>query len=334
MSSTSSSNLSDKSKVTFPVRAARLSSNPQVSFGLPVWNAAKYLPRLFDSLLAQDFCDFEVVVSDNASDDRTPEICEEYIRLGLPLRYYRNSENIGQIPNFNRVLDLARGKYFRWIGSDDWLDASYTRKCVEQLDANPEIVGVTTYQDHVTDDGHRDYQEYNGERLDSPLPHVRFRRMVWFMTAHYGYIDPIYTMMRRDMLMATHKIQPVPRMDQVLSVEISLFGAFAHIPECLAHRRREYLSRSVTSEELSQRYQPGTTKNLVDPMLGVAEEFGRVVWTAPISMREKLLCMGAVIQFAWTRTGRRIFFQTRDFVRSVRRSLLLTRKKPTTPIVE
>ena len=291
-----------------------------VSFGLPAYNAQKYLRRLFDSLLAQDYSNFEVVVSDNASDDRTPEICQEYISRGLPVRYHRNSENIGQIANFNQVLEMARGRYFRWIGSDDWLEPSYTRQCVEQLETDSELVGVTTYQDHITDEGERHYQEYTGKRLDSPIPQIRFRQMVWFMTAHYGYIDPIYTMMRRDMLIATQKIRPVPRMDQVLSVEISLLGAFGHIPQCLSHRRREDFSRT-TAKELSGRYQPGTKKNLVDPILGVAAAFGSVVWKSNLNASAKLSCLEAIVRFSWKRASRKFYLQAREIAGSLRRRL-------------
>lgn len=291
-----------------------------VSFGLPVYNAQKYLRRLFNSLLAQDYSNFEVVVSDNASTDSTPDICKEYISRGLPIRYHRNSENIGQIANFNRVLELSRGRYFRWIGSDDWLETSYTGQCVEQLEAHPEQVGVTTYQDHITDEGERDYQEYTGKRLDSPLPHLRFRQMVWFMTAHYGYIDPIYTMMRRDMLMTTQKIRPIARMDQVLSVEIALLGAFGHIPQCLSHRRREDFSRT-SAEELSGRYQPGTKKNLVDPILGVATAFGSVVWKSNLNTSAKLSCLEAIVEFTGKRASRKFYLHGRAIARSLRRRL-------------
>ncbi|MBE9042607.1 glycosyltransferase family 2 protein [Oscillatoriales cyanobacterium LEGE 11467] len=287
---------------------------------MPLYNAERYLPRLFDSLLAQDYSNFEVVVSDNASDDRTPEICQNYIRRGLPVRYHRNPSNIGQIDNFNCVLKLSRGKYFRWVGSDDWFDASYTRKCVEQLEARPDIVGVTTYQDHITDEGNRYYQEYTGKRLESPIPHLRFRQMVWFMTAHYGYIDPIYTMMHREMLLKTHKIRPVPRMDQVLSVEIALLGAFEHIPECLSHRRREDFSRT-TSKALSDRYQPGTQKNLIDPIVGVASAFGAVVWASDLKILEKLLCLEAIVGFAGKRMWRKMYLQARETGGSARRFL-------------
>ena len=293
---------------------------PVVSFGLPVYNAEKYLSRLFDSLLAQDLQAIEVVVSDNGSTDRTEDICEEYVRRGLCVRYYRNRENLGQIANFNRVLELARGKYFRWLGADDWLEPEYTRRCVEALETQPEFVGVTTYQDHIHDDGKRDYSEYRGERLDSPSPHVRFQRMGWFMTAGHYTLDPIYTMMRRDILLATHRLQILPNTDQVLAMELSLFGPWTHVPACLAHRRREPI-QEINWEEVHKRYHPTRYQELHDPHIRMATSLFSVLRSAPISLGDKLRCIGPVLRFTWVRVYRRTYWTLRGMPGRVRRAL-------------
>ncbi len=303
-------------------------TTPLVSFGLPVYNAEeKYLCRLLDSLLAQDLQDLEIVISDNASKlPGTQKICEEYASRDPRVRYHRNPENIGQIDNFNKVLELSRGKYFRWIGSDDWLETDYARRCVEVLEAGKNFISVTTYQDHIEDDGKRHYEEYKGERLDSPLPYVRFRRMLWFMTADFGFIDPIYTMMRREMLLGTNRIQHLPRMDQVLAVELCLLGPFSHIPACLAHRRREDFSK-VTTKELSERYnEPGSKNNLIDPTFPIVKAFLSSALAAPISNREKILCLWPVIRFAAIRKWTKSYRKLRKMASSVK-SLVRSSKK-------
>lgn len=272
---------------------------PLVSFGVPVYNATdKYMRRLLDSLLAQTMSDFEVVISDNASSNGTSEICQEYARRDQRIRYHRNPENIGQIANFNRVLELASGKYFRWIGSDDWLEPDYARKCVDTLEARPNDIGVTTYQDHIGDDGIRLYREYTGERFESPLPHVRFRRMLWFFNADHILIDPIYTMMRREILLTTPLLQFVPATDQLLSTQLSLLGTFAHIPECLAHRRQEFWHK-ISQKETYKSYAPKRYKELSDPLgLRIPALFLSAAWNAPISNWEKILCLWPVVRCA------------------------------------
>jgi glycosyltransferase involved in cell wall biosynthesis len=301
---------------------------PLVSFGLPVYNPHEpYLRQLLDSLLAQDIQNIEVVISDNDSDNGTQKICEEYASRDPRVQYHRNPKNIGQVDNFNKVLELAQGKYFRWIGSDDWLEPDYARRCVEVLEAEDKknFIGVTTYYDFNFNDGQRYYREYQGEHLDSPLPYVRFERMVWFMTADFGFIDPIYTMMRREALLKTRLLQHIPSMDQVLAVELSLLGSFAHVPACLAHRRWKDFDK-ISKKQLYQEYCPEDHKNVNKSDLYVSKTFLSTAWQASISNREKILCLWPVVRFGliriWTKSYRN-FCKMKGSVKS----LLLSSKR-------
>lgn len=105
---------------------------PQVSIGMPVYNGAAYIREALDSLLAQTFKDFELIISDNASTDDTQAICEEYARRDPRIRYVRQGENKGVLANFQFVLDQAKGDYFMWAAADDrwneyWVESIYTR---------------------------------------------------------------------------------------------------------------------------------------------------------------------------------------------------------------
>ena len=83
-------------------------TNPRVSFGLPVYNGERYLEEAIESILAQTFEDFELVISDNASTDGTEEICRRYADKDDRIRYSRNTTNIGGMNNGNRTFRLAR----------------------------------------------------------------------------------------------------------------------------------------------------------------------------------------------------------------------------------
>ncbi len=103
------------------------SRNPAVSIGMPVYNGAKYIREALDSLLAQSFTDFELIISDNASADETQAICEAYAARDTRIRYVRQPENQGGVPNFLYVLRAARGEFFMWAAHDDiwapnWLE--------------------------------------------------------------------------------------------------------------------------------------------------------------------------------------------------------------------
>src|ERR1700690_2651657 len=104
---------------------------PRVSIGLPVYNGEKYLAAAIDSLLAQTYADFELIISDNASTDRTAKICQEYAELDRRIRYYRQPKNCGIAGNFTRTLELARGEFFQWHAHDDICGPTLLARSVE-----------------------------------------------------------------------------------------------------------------------------------------------------------------------------------------------------------
>jgi len=105
----------------------RAATSPAVSIGMPVYNGAKFIREALDSLLAQSFRDFELIISDNASTDETQSLCEAYARQDSRISYIRQAKNLGAVPNFLFVLRQSRGTYFMWAAHDDiwaanWLE--------------------------------------------------------------------------------------------------------------------------------------------------------------------------------------------------------------------
>lgn len=110
---------------------------PLVSFGVPVYNGADLLPRALDSILAQTFQDFEVVIVDNASTDDTPDVAKQYAALDGRISYHRNLSNVGLVANFNRAFDLSRGEFFKWATHDDYIHPTFTAACLAGLAEAP-----------------------------------------------------------------------------------------------------------------------------------------------------------------------------------------------------
>ena len=90
---------------------------PLVSICIPTYNTARYLAQTIESVLSQDFTDYELVVCDNASTDETPELCRRY--TDPRIRYLRFEELTNQAGNFNRCLSEARGELVTLLHSDD-----------------------------------------------------------------------------------------------------------------------------------------------------------------------------------------------------------------------
>lgn len=114
-----------------------VSRQPKVSICIPSHNAAQFLPAAIDSVLAQDFTDFEVFVSDDASDDETPGICRRY---GDPrFRVIRSERRLGQSRNWNRCLQIANGEYVILLHADDQLLPGYLERAAATLEANEDV---------------------------------------------------------------------------------------------------------------------------------------------------------------------------------------------------
>jgi glycosyltransferase involved in cell wall biosynthesis len=110
---------------------------PQVSVGLPVYNGERFVADALASILAQTWQDLEVIVCDNASTDRTREICEAFAARDPRVRYYRNERNLGASPNWNRAFELSRGELFKWAAHDDVLCPTYIERAVAALMRSP-----------------------------------------------------------------------------------------------------------------------------------------------------------------------------------------------------
>ena len=118
--------------ITAPAQP-RAEDLPLVTIGIPTYNRADWLDRAVASALAQDYAHLEVVISDNASTDRSAEICEHWRVADSRVRTYRQSTNIGASANFDFVLQQASGAWFMWLGDDDWIDSNYISQCLEAL---------------------------------------------------------------------------------------------------------------------------------------------------------------------------------------------------------
>jgi glycosyltransferase involved in cell wall biosynthesis len=117
---------------------------PKVSIGLPVYNGAETIENAINSILRQTFRDFELIISDNASDDETARICKEFLLKDSRIKYIRQPYNIGGVKNFEFVMKKARGKYFKWIGADDWISPDFLEVNLLALQSNSNYVASTS----------------------------------------------------------------------------------------------------------------------------------------------------------------------------------------------
>ena len=97
---------------------------PKVSIIVPVYKAEKYLNRCIDSILAQTFTDWELLLIDDGSPDRSGDICDEYAKKDTRIRVF-HKKNGGVSSARNAGLDVAKGQWVVFVDSDDWCEENY-----------------------------------------------------------------------------------------------------------------------------------------------------------------------------------------------------------------
>jgi len=113
-------------------------NSPKVSVLIPVYNGARHLAACLDSVLAQDFSDLEILVSDDGSTDASPEIIQSFAARDSRIRWWINPRNVGLTPNTNVCIRAAQGEYLKFVHQDDLLlSAAAIRKLATALDQHP-----------------------------------------------------------------------------------------------------------------------------------------------------------------------------------------------------
>jgi hypothetical protein len=112
--------------------------NPLVTFVVPCYKLAHLLRECVDSILAQTYANFEVLIMDNCSPDNTPEVAGSF--RDARVKHIRNETNIGHLRNFNKGVSLAAGKYVWLLSADDSLKSpEVVERFVRVMEANPRV---------------------------------------------------------------------------------------------------------------------------------------------------------------------------------------------------
>jgi glycosyltransferase involved in cell wall biosynthesis len=287
----------------------------RLSVGIPVYNGEKYLAETLDSLLAQSFQDFDIVISDNASSDRTAEISRDYQIKDDRVRYFRNDQNIGAALNFNRTVELSNAPLFHGGACDDLYEPRFLERCVESLDRDPGVVLSHTRTKLIGDHGERllhdperdcyvdSYGNVRGTSGDvmrpqaahiaeAASPEVRFREVLWLM----GWSLPMSGVVRSEALLRTSLYRNYSGADKVLLAELALQGRFHEIGEELfAKRMHEGCTHYKTTRERAE-HETGGSGGI--PQVRMLIDYTTMTFAADLNARQRLHCMVTVAGMA------------------------------------
>jgi glycosyltransferase involved in cell wall biosynthesis len=302
---------------------------PRVSVGLPIYNGAQYLARAVDSLLAQTFEDFEIIISDNGSTDDTERICRAYAARDARIRFVRSETNRGMLWNFQRTLELARGPYFKWMAHDDECEPEFLRRCVQELDAVPGIVLCAPATVDIDAHGNKLRSHGWAARSDSADVCERFHDIIRDRLAF-----PFFGVMRTAVMRELDLSKPCLAFDKLVLTELALRGRLLVLDDQL-QLHREHASRSmrVHGHRAAARlatFDPARANRVPLPLLWQALESYKALRRAPLDPSTRRRCAAMIPVWVASRPVRlaaEFVYAGMDAADLVRRSLPSSRAR-------
>ncbi|HEX2525698.1 MAG TPA: glycosyltransferase, partial [Geminicoccus sp.] len=196
------------------------------------------------SVQAQTMTDLELVISDNASTDRTGMICQDLAAADPRIRYFRNERNLGAGANYNIAFAKSRGTYFKWLAHDDRIKPGYLAATVAALDAAPDAVLCNTVVDYIGSQGqHIGLYDSGLSAADHPRPSHRFATMI--LMSH-SCVD-FFGVCRRDALVDSMLHGPFHGADRAFLAQMALRGRLLQVKTPLVEMR-EHEQRYTRSQ--------------------------------------------------------------------------------------
>lgn len=277
-----------------------LSDAPVVSIGMPAYNSEATIRGSVESLLAQSFGEFELVISDNASTDGTWSVIEEICRTDARVRAIRQPQNIGANGNYSVVFRACTGKYFKWSSANDWCAPDLLKRCVEYLDANLDTVLVAP-RTRLFETDRDAFIEYGG---DISCPQAAAAERLIHAGTHLALNNVMNGMVRRDALLRTRLIEHYPGADVVLVGHLALLGKIALLESPLFYRRMDdaTATRMMSEAAVHRHHYPVNTWRSLLPSWRLALGWARVALSADLTIAQTAKALLWVLRRAyWNR---------------------------------
>jgi glycosyltransferase involved in cell wall biosynthesis len=274
---------------------------------MPVYNGEKHIALALDAILGQTYGDFELIVSDNASTDRTEEICRDYARRDSRVRYFRNAENLGASRNFNRVFELCTARdYFRWSSHDDLIASTYLEKCMKVLDESPPttVMAVPRRRYITWEEGRvvgSAWEAVAGASTEAgldpgqpiyPLHSYKDIDFATLLRLAGGWFPTLaFCLCRTEALRKTRLLCPFPGADRMLIAEIRFLGEFVEVPEELYFQRLHpaagWTGRKSLKQEMAW-FDPRARTPVIPVLWGWYLQYLKAIHLSPIGWKSKV----------------------------------------------
>jgi glycosyltransferase involved in cell wall biosynthesis len=267
---------------------------------MPVFNGERFIEEAISSIVGQTFADFELIISDNASTDRTEEICRAWEGRDGRIRYGRNPTNLGAAENYNRLFREASGRYFKWAAHDDICAPEFVERCVDVLEKDPSVVLCYPRSVFIDERGERLFEYSEQADYTDTRPHRRLR--TWLMERPGGWCNLVFGVIRSESLGKTALIGKYAASDYVLIAELGLLGKLVELDAPL-FLRRDHPGRSGVAHAGVVRTTlwfdtAAKKKGVYLPRWRWLVEYLRAVGRVPVGLAERVRCGAVVLRWA------------------------------------
>lgn len=284
---------------------------PKVSIGIPVYNGEKYLKLAIESLIQQSFQDFEIIISDNASIDKTEEICRLFQSQDKRVVYHRNPVNIGAASNYKKVFQLAKGEFFKWMAHDDRCSPNYLEECVKALeddhnvvmsfpkfvliDENDQPFPLVRKNTYVTSD-HRIITTNIERNFMSDHPSERYGEVLYQTTECYEF----FGLSRTNIIEKSSQHDAFYGSDKVLLCELAVMGKLKEVASATGYFRiHDQQSQSIkNSKERAKWISPDLNYGALMSRFKCLQGYYHSIFAYSISLSERAKCLWVLI--AWS----------------------------------
>jgi glycosyltransferase involved in cell wall biosynthesis len=259
---------------------------PVVSIGMPAYNSERTIRAAIESLQAQTFGDFELIISDNASTDGTWAIVEELAARDPRIRGLRQDRNIGANSNYSAVALAARGKYFKWASSNDWCAPAFLQRCVETLEVDSGVVLVAP-RTRLFEADVLTWTDYSG---DIACTQANAADRFIHVGTSLALNNVVNGVVRLDALRRTRLVEHYPGADVVLVGHLALLGRIVLLDEALFYRRMDSATATRMMSELAvhRHHYPVTTLRALFPTWRFAWGWARVAFAVRLPRDDAL----------------------------------------------
>ncbi len=265
---------------------------PRVTIGVPVFNEEAFLGEALESLMAQDHPNLLIVISDNGSTDRTPDIARAAAAADPRVVFTRFPENRGILANYTKVLDLAQGDYIAWASGHDLWSENFVSECAALLESHPKAALAFATSRWIDTEGRALPKEYGWTDTRGMDVIARFFAVLW------GNVHPIFGLVRLSYVRELPRLPSSVGADLIFLCEMALRGDLLHAPGALVMRRQ--VRRAESHNERMNRYRrkdmglAASPLARIFPALGLPVELVRTVLGSRLAASDKAAILAAL----------------------------------------